>query len=168
MTTTPGERGKQGDHGQTGETGETGETGDTGKTGQTGTTGDSGERGMQGDHGQAGEIGMQGEPGPSQTKRLLVLYFIMLAIFILLAIRSEINTREIDDQADEIRNTQFLICEARNLNVERTNTLYEGLIKVEQKNRVSTQSPREAKTIQKRIDLYREESLVPAKCGGKP
>lgn len=165
MTTTPGERGKQGDRGQPGETGQPGDVGDTGDTGMSG---DPGERGKQGDHGQAGEIGMQGEPGPSQTMRLLVLYFVMLIVFILLAIRSEINTREIEDQSEEIRNTQFLICEARNLNVERTNTLYTGLIKVEQKNRVSTQSPRESQTIQKRIDLYKAEALIPAKCGEKP
>ncbi len=97
------------------------------------------------------------------------MFLFVVSAFLLLAWRSEINADNIKENSTVLlEREQFSQCQERNANTMRSNTLYEGLISIEKKNPFAEQSRQAAATIQRRIELYSDNMLVPVDCGGRP
>lgn len=89
---TPGERGPKGDSGDF-----------QGERGASGERGVAGERGPQGDDGRSGQAGAAGADSHylDRKKTLALFGFIVLA-FVLLAYRTEVNSRDIQKAVYEV------------------------------------------------------------------
>lgn len=74
--------------------------------GDKGERGVAGERGAKGDHGQDGKKGVQGEPGVAapylDRKKTLALFAFVVLAFVVLAVRTESNTQDIQKGVYEV------------------------------------------------------------------
>jgi hypothetical protein len=94
---------EQGERGRTGQTGETGVRGRTGVAGAAGATGQTGAAGEHGERGTAGSQGRRGADGTAMTnRRMLVIFGVVVVAFFGTALRTEINQREIRQNAARI------------------------------------------------------------------
>lgn len=139
-------------------------------TQQRGERGQSGERGQLGERGPKGDHGQDGKTGPALLSRIetLVLLAFVVAVALLLAWRSQVNTNGIKDNARLIVQNQYDQCQARNANIAKLNNLYGGLVKIERHNPFVKQGPAAAATVQRRIELYTANKLLLIDCGVRP
>lgn len=103
---------------------------------------------------------------PSSSRRLLVLFVMMLVIFFLLAVRSEINAREIRQNTERVEDarqeavyeaclTSITVLKKFNRTQQALAALEGASIKADPKNRLGLNAIREA-----RVQVYRT-SLTP-------
>ncbi len=134
--------------------GERGPTGNDGKSGERGVEGRTGERGSEGRRGTTGKTGQTGEKGEPTLSRsqTISMFLFVVAAFILLAWRTEIN-------ADRIGNNTRLICESVNMSGTNANTVIDTNRIVIAKIEGFTGA--EKKSL---IDNYRNAKTEPAPC----
>ncbi len=83
-----------------------GEQGPQGEQGLRGEIGKLGLKGNQGNRGNPGAKGETGKSGSDPTKRLRIMGAFVVAVFVLLSVRTEIATDRIEDNAAEIAEVQ--------------------------------------------------------------
>lgn len=132
-------------------TGERGKTGDTGQRGQVGQTGATGKHGTRGDKGETGEAFTRGQT-------LFLAVFVVVA-FIIVAYRSEVNSRSIARDDREHHAAAVKVCELTNDNSRAINTLLDGII-----NSIESSPMLSAKEKKQRIDFYEASRLKIADC----
>src|SRR5207342_2546795 len=95
------------------------------------------------------------------ARRVAVYLFVVVA-FITLAWRNEVQDDKVNALIEQKAQDDYHACIARVANVERLNTLYAGLIRIEADNPFRFTSPQ---TIHDRIALFTQAQLVPPDCG---
>lgn len=124
------------------------------------------QRGNQGEQGERGPRGGVGPAAPTlkiTDHRLLFGFAAILAIFGLLAWRSEVNADNIREAEHRTSVLAYKVCTTRNVNVTRANAFYQKMAALEAKNKFI-----DAKFRAERVTLYRGLVYVPAACGPRP
>lgn len=132
-----GERGRMGDHGQDGIQGETGETGPTGKT---------------------------GAPAPSTTRRLLILYVVLVVAAVLYGLRLQALVNQVQTNSDNIgqvlQEARYEGCLAGVESVRFFNGLQENLADIDRRIADLASTPETEALIRERVALY-ERGVFP-------
>lgn len=105
--------------------GKTGKTGDAGKMGRTGETGRTGKAG------NAGLAGAQGRPGRNAvfgTGRILSLFGFIVVAFLVLAVRSEVNSDDIAKNSLATKRQVYAMCVVSQENGESLTLLLDQAI----------------------------------------
>lgn len=97
--------------------------------------------------------------------RLAALAVFVVAAFLLLTWRTEVQDDSIRKTALHQRLYEYRACGIRNDNIERLNKFYAGMSEIERRNPYQAISP---ETIAQRIRLYQGAQLTVVDCGRKP
>ncbi|HEU4539664.1 MAG TPA: hypothetical protein VFR23_00930 [Jiangellaceae bacterium] len=127
MTEPPIDRGPAGEAGVAGRQGEAGVAGPQGEAGLRGPTG-------MGAVGAAGPVGKQGTRGTSlSTTQVIVVFLFVVAAFVVLSVRTEVQQRQISRNAERIEQVFYEQCKIRNVATERQNALLDAAIEAERR-----------------------------------